>query len=566
MKISFAKKHKSIGPFEPIALPDFAILTGVNGSGKSHLLEAISNGSATVEGIALQHIVLFNYETFRLDNEPAFNGHQLTSEKEAAWSYFQKHFRNPVAKFRRGIEEDYQAIKIAAQEKKWSLWKAGGTRLKGYKDQLKRAFKSGNHKNNPQAQGIYSLAQKVPVGLDELDRDEFVKRYKPFVLKNDFLPAQLGKIFWDYYLKYRENQLNRFLNETEGKQLPALSDSSFVEQHGQKPWELANKVLETFDSLTFRFESPEGLDVFGNYQLKLIHTEQPGLTVDFQSLSSGERILMALVASIYKASSDRNFPDLLLLDEIDASLHPSMVRNMLAVVKDIFLPAGVKVILVTHSPTTIALAPEDAVFVVNRSGLNRVEKSNLNDALSILTQGFATIDEGLRFLDDIAKSDLTIITEGYNTDYVAKALELYDIADVDVLSGIEDKSGKNQLRTLFEFFARIPHENPVLFVFDPDVSFNLDDGNCTYALELDQNIENRLATKGIENLFPEHLFEDFISHTTLPSGEEHKVFHKGSKRAFERFILGRNNKSDFENFECLINKINEIRSAKLKPT
>lgn len=64
---------------------------------------------------------------------------------------------------------------------------------------------------------------------------------------------------------------------------------------------------------------------------------------------------MALVASIYKSSSDGAFPDILLLDELDASLHPSMIKNMIGVIEDIFLEQGIKVILVTHSPSTIAL-------------------------------------------------------------------------------------------------------------------------------------------------------------------------------------------------------------------
>lgn len=75
MKVSFVKQFKSISGFDPVELSDFTILTGVNGSGKSHLLEAISNGSVDVSGIQRLGIVLFNYENFRLDKEPAFNGH-----------------------------------------------------------------------------------------------------------------------------------------------------------------------------------------------------------------------------------------------------------------------------------------------------------------------------------------------------------------------------------------------------------------------------------------------------------------------------------------------------------
>ena len=81
---------------------------------------------------------------------------------------------------------------------------------------------------------------------------------------------------------------------------------------------------------------------------------------------------MALVSCVYKASFDKHFPQVLLLDEVDASLHPSMMQNMLNVIEKVFLENGVKVILVTHSPTTIALAPEESVYVMNRSCKNRI--------------------------------------------------------------------------------------------------------------------------------------------------------------------------------------------------
>ena len=113
-----------------------------------------------------------------------------------------------------------------------------------------------------------------------------------------------------------------------------------------------------------------------------------------------------------------------------------MMQNMLDVIDHIFLKQGVKVILVTHSPTTIALAPESSVFVMNRSGSARIEKKTKQEALSVLTQGFATIDEGLKLFDQIAKSKLTILTEGNNTRLINKLLILNNITDIEVLKGV----------------------------------------------------------------------------------------------------------------------------------
>jgi predicted ATP-dependent endonuclease of OLD family len=313
--------------------------------------------------------------------------------------------------------------------------------------------------------------------------------------------------------------------------------------------------------MQYRVNSPESLGYFDSYQLKLIHTEKPNLQINFDALSSGEKILMALVASIYKASSDGLFPDILLLDEVDASLHPSMMKNMLNVIEKIFLKQGVKVILVSHSPTTIALSPEDSIFIVNKSGLNRIEKKSKQEALSILTQGYATIDEGLKLFDEVTKNNLTIITEGNNTLLIKKALELHNINDVEILDGIESMTGKNQLKTLFDFLTKMTHDNKVIFIWDCDVTYTLNEANNTYPHILQKNEDNTIATKGIENIFPIELFDNFKKTIIDSRGESKHEFDSNRKRDFESFILERNKKEDFVNFESLLNEIQRIKQS-----
>lgn len=43
--LTFASIHKSITRLDQIELPNFVVLTGLNGSGKTHLLTAIANGN-----------------------------------------------------------------------------------------------------------------------------------------------------------------------------------------------------------------------------------------------------------------------------------------------------------------------------------------------------------------------------------------------------------------------------------------------------------------------------------------------------------------------------------------
>jgi len=557
LRLKFQNKYLSIEPFNAMDLPNFTVLTGVNGSGKSHLLQAIIKGDVIIEGVNHANVVLFNYENFRLDNEPQFNAHQLAAEREAAWQYHEQQIKPNITSYRQGVP-NYEPLKAECEANKKSFLSRVASEASDYSRNFKNFFSGTNIRQNPQAQGIFSLAQNVPYSIDEIDHDKFVSLYKPYVLKNNFLPHQLGKIFWDYYVKFRTNQVNAFENEKNGKNYPAISESDFIALHGEKPWDLINRILEKFNSLQYKVNSPEGTDIFANFKLMLTHVEK-GVEIDFSALSSGEKILMALVASVYKSTGDKSFPDVLLLDEVDASLHPSMMKNMLDVIKDIFLDHGVTVILVTHSPTTIALAPEEAIYVVNRSGKNRIEKKSKQEALSILTQGFATLEEGLRLFDEVAKSKITLISEGKNTLLLSKALEINGINDVYILAGVEEMSGKNQLKTLFDFFSKTIHTNKVLFVWDCDAKYSFAASNNTYPFILPKIASNTVTQKGIENMFPSDLFVNFVKTIQMSTGKAMVEFDDTRKRDFENFILERNDAADFVNFSSLVAEIAKIR-------
>lgn len=560
MKLRFKSKYLSIDTFETIEMPEFIVLTGVNGSGKSHLIQAIVNQKVVVEGLPTNPVIVqFNYETFKLENESTFNAQQLAQERESAWNFHQSNIRPQASGWRKLLGENYKELKASCDREQRSLWNLTKEPINAYRQQVVQFFRGRNLLKNNQANSILSMAKKLPYAIDEIDKEDFIQRYKPFNYKNDFLPLQLGKIFWDYHIRYSTNKYHKFLNETEGKTFDVLSEEKFEKLYGRKPWVIINEILATFESLKYRVNSPEGLDIFGYYQLKLEHVDKPGLLVDFSNLSSGERILMALVASVYKSSSDQYFPDLLLLDEVDASLHPSMMRNMLDVIEAVFLKNGVKVLLVSHSPTTLALTPESSVFIMNRSGPKRIEKKSKEEALKILTEGFATIDQGLSLFDEIARTPVTLVTEGHNAKILRRAFELWEVEGVEIVDGVEHISGKNQLKTLFDFLSKTNHQNKAVFVWDCDVSFKLQETNLTYPYIIARNTDNSLARKGIENAFPEHLFEGLVKTITLANGNEIREFDESQKATFAERICKDTTREDFQHFQEFIHEIERIK-------
>ena len=78
MQLSFAQRHVSITSLEADPLPKFAAITGLNGAGKTHLLQAILAGRVKVAGVTPAEIVYFNYGDFSVD--PKYNATQAADK------------------------------------------------------------------------------------------------------------------------------------------------------------------------------------------------------------------------------------------------------------------------------------------------------------------------------------------------------------------------------------------------------------------------------------------------------------------------------------------------------
>jgi predicted ATPase len=87
-----------------------------------------------------------------------------------------------------------------------------------------------------------------------------------------------------------------------------------------------------------------------------------------------------------------SFPELIILDEPDAHLHPEMTKLLIDVLEETFVKKyKIKVIITTHSPSTIALSPIKSIYELrnnNNSGLIKISK---DDALKLLTGFIPTL-------------------------------------------------------------------------------------------------------------------------------------------------------------------------------
>jgi hypothetical protein len=91
-------------------------------------------------------------------------------------------------------------------------------------------------------------------------------------------------------------------------------------------------------------------------------------------------------------SNDLSFPQLIVIDEPDAHLHPEMSKILVDVFTETFVKnLGIKVIITTHSPSTVAVAPEDSIFQLSNQRPCSLKKISKDDALKILTTGLPNL-------------------------------------------------------------------------------------------------------------------------------------------------------------------------------
>ncbi|MGO4822043.1 MULTISPECIES: AAA family ATPase [unclassified Flavobacterium] len=353
MNLSLPNKYKSLDPFTLI-LPDFVVLTGLNGAGKTQLLTAITNNHLNVieNGLELNPKKYVTGQTLAPNDSAIVTREQLNVNTQNIWNQYNDYLKNK---------------------------------------QSNPSYSLENHvfgQNSPQIKLIERIAKSAKKQRDELTSDDFFNFY-PFedgLTPSDIFYQNFSSLFKRYQDKLDENEYREYRNKIKGHlDVSFLTKNEFTDNFGEAPWEFVNKIIKEA-TLDYHINSPADSHRDAPFELKLINN-LTGTEVKFGDLSSGEKVIMSLALALYNSNFDIEFPKMLLMDEPDASLHPSMSKKFLDVIQEVFVKEKkMKVIVTTHSPSTLALAPEESIFIVNKTG-QRVEKATKDRALKILTSG-----------------------------------------------------------------------------------------------------------------------------------------------------------------------------------
>ena len=92
-KLTFASIYKSISSLNAPELPEFVVLTGRNGSGKTHLLEAIEKGHVKSSVVANHstEVMLYNWNTIIPKDTGVFQTHQYATRRSNFFTQITSH-------------------------------------------------------------------------------------------------------------------------------------------------------------------------------------------------------------------------------------------------------------------------------------------------------------------------------------------------------------------------------------------------------------------------------------------------------------------------------------------
>ena len=397
--------------FPQTQIPDFTLITGPNGVGKTHLLQSLHLGLIKTDVAQNQsaknqtEIRMFDWTTMTPQDTGYFTSESIRNERQALINNYTK-LRNRNAWFepareavrKRDLDTKYINDPVSLLRMPLSDLIAivdGEESAISLSDELERALNEYERNvlshldatSGAQLRAVSKFAGKPIAALSDKD---ILSPSVPSWGQIEIFQQSFARLFVAYRDLLLANTLAQF-RASKGQDAEFRSDDDFLKVHGPAPWNFVNRSLSEagFD---FSINHPS-LDDYTQFHPKLTK-RSTGVEIPFGSLSSGEKILMSFAFCVYYSNDKRQLavqPKILLLDEIDAPLHPSMSKSIINTITQTLVESlGIKVIATTHSPSTVALAPEDSIYTMrlDQPGLHKSSKA---DALNILTVGVPTI-------------------------------------------------------------------------------------------------------------------------------------------------------------------------------
>lgn len=409
MIINVSDNGKSLKQSDNIHLPRFTIITGENGTGKSQLLTSIYNTSSN----RLYRSPNSNYGTTQnntiydyIHQENRIFPHNSISAEQRDLIALDNN-NNPIDSITitkpgfisneaeenqvfQGIRSRWQQILKARQtlaisniQELTGDLNAIANSMSGVLETfLKDTLNAGNSfMPNISTQPITELdlyelqriSNVLQIPISKVDEKDYLATLQ--IPKTTFSP-NLHLIFHQFHLKHKYH--------------------SMLVEGIRTPLDMFNGILKLCKSkFKIKYTATEN-----DMVIQKVRFTKTNANIDFglESLSSGEQTIMSLATAYYNAMEGGSFPALLLFDEPDAMLHPSMAKVFLDVMNEIIQrDPNVNIIMTTHSASTIAMADPESLFEM-KEGIGFPVKIDQSEAIKNLTDGLILVTDKLKYV------------------------------------------------------------------------------------------------------------------------------------------------------------------------
>ena len=446
------KRYKSLQDgFEWNDIPPFAVVTGVNGVGKTQLLEVIkgrdgkSNNRGNIPNIVREIASPGGPVNLIFSENTTQSGLSLNGLINYVKNSDQRLVR--LRNLDQQIEGCQRSINGWRQQMTLVTDKVQRLQLenniRGHEEQIRNLF------NEKLSVNIYAyeeelnrIARKLGKEVEELTEDEIrlttIDNFETLTTVEE-----LTRFLANENLRYMKRVT--YFSETHQDE----ERESLVAQ--ERPYQAINRIFHKYGFDYFEMLNPFPIDGKRNGEIRFKGKE--GEIVDYSSLSSGERAIVQFVIWSYGQDFRGNRLNTMVLDEPDAHLHPSMSKMMVEIFSEMSAKkemggGGIRIIITTHSPSTVAFTPEGSLFVMQREADNKrvIRPTAVEEAVEILSDGIFTFSRAMNnftMFSTSPKQNLVFVEGKTDVSHFAKAMqilgynldvEFFDMHDATTLS------------------------------------------------------------------------------------------------------------------------------------
>jgi predicted ATPase len=421
MKIKFAGKYKSLSSFESEELSNFTVITGKNGTGKSQLVYCIDQSQKSIETPNGIFNLEFEPKSERIqisdliyESSGSVDTNAITAKLKNYYSEFEKIKVNNKLLYDSLLKNNVHLRDFIKYDASQTTNLLKIENLKEYCANIirerRRGFK-GQHLSENEVLKIFKDSLSLDIELFDIfktiknyknkypssfDRNDFFKTPFPekYIDDSDMFKSKVETIFLSYLKRRHENDYLNFRNQNCGESHNVIKGVDFEKLY-PAPWNLINKILDE-NKISIRIKGYQVSDYAEDIIMDVLFTKE-GVSdfITFNDLSSGEKVIIGLIAKLFTEQyylTDLKFPELIVLDEPDKSLHPEMSKLLINVLYKSFVERlGIKVIMTTHSPSTVALTPEECIYEMSNIPVSCIKKVSKDSALELLTGMIPTL-------------------------------------------------------------------------------------------------------------------------------------------------------------------------------